>query len=188
MQRLSLLPVLAAQKFCRPSVTDLTRGLAGLAVFGTGDRQRRTTAVFRMKKVAGKFVSALLLSPLLCSAATSVKDEQVVISKLNGLRSSYGPCLAKASSATAPMRACMEAELDYQDKRLKKAYQALMAKLSPTLQTKLKAEEGVWIQYRDNRCASVVDGIERPELEPLGCKVDETGKQASDLEARLFVR
>lgn len=82
----------------------------------------------------------------------------------------------------------MEAELSYQDKRLNKAYQALMAKLNPALQTKLKAEEGVWIQYRDARCASVVDGIERPELEPLGCRVEETGKQASDLEARLLVQ
>lgn len=60
----------------------------------------------------------------------------------------------------------MEAELVYQDKRLSKAYQALMGKLNPTLQAKLKDEEGVWIQYRSNRCASVVDGFERPELEP----------------------
>ena len=44
------------------------------------------------------------------------------------------------------------------------------------------------IQYRDNRCATVVDGLERPELDALSCKVDETGKQASDLEARLFVQ
>ena len=63
-----------------------------------------------------------------------------------------------------------------------------MAKLSPPLQAKLKAEENVWIQYRDNRCASIVDGVERPELEPLGCKVEETGKQATDFEARLFVQ
>lgn len=141
-----------------------------------------------MKKLAGKLVSLLLLLPLLCQAAASAKDEQAVISKLNGLRPAYGPCLAKAAGATAPMRACMEDELAYQDKRLNKAYQALMAKLNPKLQAKLKAEENIWIQYRDNRCASVVDGIERPELEPLGCKVDETGKQASDLEARLFVQ
>lgn len=140
-----------------------------------------------MKKGVG-FLSGLLWLPLLCAAATSAKDEQAVIAKLNGLRPSYGSCLAKASGAMAPMRACMEAELDYQDKRLNKAYQALMRKLNPTLQGKLRAEEDVWMQYRNNRCASVVDGIDRPELEPLGCKVEETGKQASDLEARLFVR
>ena len=118
-----------------------------------------------MKKGVG-FLSGLLWLPLLCAAATSAKDEQAVIAKLNGLRPSNGSCLAKASGATALMRACMEAELVYQDKRLSKAYQALMGKLNPTLQAKLKDEEGVWIQYRSNRCASVVDGFERPELEP----------------------
>jgi len=141
-----------------------------------------------MKKVAGKLVFAWMLLPLLCNAATSAADEQAVISKLYGLRPSYGPCVTKAAGSTAPTRACMEDELAYQDKRLNKAYQALMAKLNPSLQAKLKAEEKLWMQYRDNRCAAVIDGIERPELEPLGCKVDETGKQASDLEARLFVQ
>ena len=78
-------------------------------------------------------------------------------------------------------------ELDYQNRRLKRAYRLLMAKLNPTLQEKLKAEESIWIQYMDNRCAAIVDGLERPELESLSCKVDETEKQAIDLEARLFV-
>ncbi len=133
-------------------------------------------------------VMAMLLLPSLSNAASHVNDEQAVISHLYGLRPSYDQCLDKASSATTPMRACVMDELDYQDKRLNKAYHALMAKLSPALQTTLQAEENVWIQYRDNRCATVVDGLERPELDALSCKVDETGKQASDLEARLFVQ
>ncbi|WP_266170542.1 lysozyme inhibitor LprI family protein [Dyella subtropica] len=141
-----------------------------------------------MKKMACGFVSMLLLSPTLWGTATSAQDEQAVVSRLYGLRPSYGQCLLKAGDATAPNKGCMEVELDYQDKRLNKAYQAMMAKLSPALRVKLKAEEAVWIQYRDNRCASVVDDIERPELEPLSCKVDETGKQATDMEARLFAQ
>lgn len=141
-----------------------------------------------MRKLVSRLAPALLWLPLLCNAAASAKSEQAAVSKLNGLRPSYDTCVTKAAGSTAPTRACMEEELAYQDKRLNKAYQGLMAKLNPTLQAKLKAEENVWIQYRDNRCAPVVDGIERPELEPLGCKVDETGKQASDLEARLFVQ
>lgn len=141
-----------------------------------------------MKKMAGKSATALLLLPLVCSAATSAKDEQAAISKLNGLRPSYDTCVTKAAGSTAPTRACMEEELAYQDKRLNKAYHALMSKLKPTLQAKLKAEENVWIQYRDNRCATVIDGLEQPELEPLGCKVEETSKQAADLEARVAVQ
>ncbi|WP_172461890.1 lysozyme inhibitor LprI family protein [Dyella jiangningensis] len=133
-------------------------------------------------------VMALLLIPSLSNASSGVHDEQAVISRLYGLRPSYGQCLDKASSATAPMRTCAMDELDYQDKRLNKAYRALMAKLGPALQAKLKAEETIWIQYRDNRCAAIVDGLERPELDALSCMVDETGKQASDLEARLFIQ
>ena len=133
-------------------------------------------------------VMAMLWLPSLSNATTQPNEEQAVISHLYGLRPSYGKCLDKASSATASMRACAMDELDYQDKRLNKAYHALMAKLSPGLKAKLKAEENVWIQYRDNRCAAVIDGLERPELDALSCKVDETGKQASDLEARLFVQ
>lgn len=130
---------------------------------------------------------AVFLLPCLCNAASAPKDDQGAISRLYGLRPSYGQCLDKAASMTAPMRACIADEMDYQDKRLNKAYQTLMTKLSPSLQAKLKAEENVWIQYRDNRCAAVVDGLERPELDALSCKVDEAGKQATDLEARAFV-
>lgn len=137
--------------------------------------------------VLGGVMAVLLLADP-SNAASQVNVEQVVLSRLYGLRPSYGQCLDKASPATAPMRACAMDELDYQDKRLNKAYRALMAKLSPTLQARLKAEENIWIQYRDNRCATVVDGLARPELDALSCKVDETGKQASDLEARLFVQ
>lgn len=132
-------------------------------------------------------VLAILL-PGLSEARSQSQDDQAVIARLYGLRPSFGQCIDRAESITASMRTCIADELDYQDKRLNKAYRALMAKLSPPLQAKLKAEEKTWIQYRDNRCATVVDGIERPELDALSCKVNETGRQASDLEARLFVQ
>jgi uncharacterized protein YecT (DUF1311 family) len=140
------------------------------------------------KRIVLNGMFAVFFLPNLSSAATHATDEQTVISHLYGLRPSYAQCLDKASSATATMRTCMTDELAYQDKRLNEAYRALMAKLSAALQSKLKAEENVWIQYRNNRCATVLDGLERPELDALSCKVDETGKQASDLEARLFVQ
>lgn len=133
-------------------------------------------------------VLAMLFLPGLSEATSQPQDDQAVISRLYGLRPSFDRCLDQAQSATAPIRICLADELDYQDKRLNKAYHALMAKLNSALQAKLKAEEKIWIQYRDNRCSAVVDGIERPELDGLSCKVDETGKQASDLEARLFVQ
>ena len=140
------------------------------------------------KRIALGAAMAVLLLPSLSNAAAPSPGDQAVISRLYGLRPTYAQCLDKAAGDTAPMRACIAAEMDYQDKRLNKAYRALMAKLNPTLQAKLKAEENVWIQYRDNRCAAVVDGLERPELDGLSCKVDETGKQATDLEARLFLQ
>ena len=141
-----------------------------------------------MKTMTCLYVLALSALPALCGAVVSAKEVQSVLSHLYGLRPSYDRCLAKAAAATEATRACVEEELAYQDKRLNKAYRSLMTKLSPPLQAKLTAEEAVWIQYRDNRCASVVDGIDRSELESLGCRVEETGKQASDLEARLFVQ
>lgn len=140
------------------------------------------------KRIVFGAVMVACFLPAPSSAMTHVQDEQAPISRLYGLRPSYGQCLDRALSATAPMRACIADELDYQDKRLNTAYRALIAKLSPALQAKLKAEEKVWIQYRDNHCATVVDGLERPELDALSCRVAETGKQASDLEARLFLQ
>jgi len=133
-------------------------------------------------------VLAMLFLPGLSDATSLPQDDQAVIARLYGLRPSFGQCIDRSQSITASMRTCIADELDYQDKRLNKAYHALMAKLSPSHQAKLKAEEKTWIQYRDNRCATVVDGIERPELDALSCKVNETGRQASDLEARLFVQ
>lgn len=140
-------------------------------------------------------LACVSLSPGLCKAvsttevaAPSAKEIQIVLSHLYHLRRSYTQCLDKAAGTTVPTKKCIAEEMDYQDKRLNKAYQALASKLSPDLQAKLKAEEKIWIQYRDNRCATVIDGLERPELASLDCKVEETGKQASDLEARLFVQ
>lgn len=151
--------------------------------------QRLVNLILRMKNTLYRSAASLLIAaPLICIAAPSSKDITAVLTHLYGLQPSYTQCLNEAADSIGASLQCMIHELDFQNKRLNKAYQSLIAKLDSALQVRLKSEENVWMQYRDFRCALVVDGINRPEQESLACKIEETGKQATDLEARLFVQ
>src|SRR5579875_1481471 len=62
-----------------------------------------------------------------------------------GFRPSFQTCLDKSEGAMPAMHDCSVEEYSYQDKRLNKAYKALMAVLSKDKQAKLQAEEKIWI-------------------------------------------
>ena len=100
-------------------------------------------------------------------------------------RTSYATCLTAAAGATPDMKQCMGAEYAYQDKRLNKAYKALMAALDKRQQTKLRSDERAWIAYRNSHCALDPNGGQAAELDAYDCSVQETAKQASALEERL---
>lgn len=109
------------------------------------------------------------------------------VSKLdaNGTRASYAACLTEAAGVTPDMKQCMGTEYAYQDKRLNKAYKALMATLDKDQQVKLRNDERTWIAYRDSHCALDPDGGQAAELDAYDCSVEETARQAAALEDRL---
>jgi len=100
-------------------------------------------------------------------------------------RASYAACLAAAAGVTPDMKQCMGTEYTYQDKRLNKAYKALMATLDKDRQTKLRTSERTWITYRNSHCALDPNGGQAAELDAYDCSVQETARQASALETRL---
>lgn len=103
----------------------------------------------------------------------------------NDARPSYAACLTTAAGVTPAVKRCMGAEYAYQDKRLNKAYKALMATLDKNQQTKLRGSERIWITHRNSHCVLDPNGGQAAELDAYDCSVQETAKQASTLENRL---
>lgn len=102
------------------------------------------------------------------------------------LRDSFQPCVDKAAGATWPMQDCIEAEFDYQDARLNKAYQALMNALPEARRVELRDRERQWLSSRDANCPwdDDTDGQGR-RIESNYCVMERTALRADELEARL---
>lgn len=131
--------------------------------------------------------SALLIPTLVLGPSAAADEYDPAVAHLFGLRASYNTCLGKAGGDIPAELACTRTELAYQDKRLNEAYAALMARLDPERQAKLKAEELRWIQFRNDRCANTIDGLAIPEYQAPTCRVEETGRQANLLELRAHL-
>lgn len=141
-----------------------------------------------MHKQLGLFVGLLMAVPVAWTQdAKQPPNIDAVLSYLYHYRPSYDECIRKAGTSMYGMVDCANSELAYQDMRLNKAYNALMVKLSPKGQAKLKADENVWMQYRDTNCSAGPDGLDRPVGDTESCKLMKTAEQATDLEAMLDI-
>jgi uncharacterized protein YecT (DUF1311 family) len=141
-----------------------------------------------MHKQMGLFVGLLIVAPIArAQDAKPPPNIGAVLSYLYHSRPSYDGCIREAGTSIYGMLDCTNAELAYQDRRLNKAYGALMAKLSPKGQAKLKADENIWMQYRDTNCSAGPDGLDRPVGDAESCKLMKTAEQATDLEAMLDI-
>lgn len=103
----------------------------------------------------------------------------------NGLRPSYIQCIKATRGIGPESQSCVDAEYTYQDARLNKAYQALMAELSKNEQAELRANQKIWIAFRDSHCTHP-QSEQAQHLTLNDCLVEETAKQAITLEDRLF--
>nr|WP_315970127.1 lysozyme inhibitor LprI family protein [Comamonas testosteroni] len=99
----------------------------------------------------------------------------------------YESCMTQAQSTTATV-GCIGDEVEIQDKRLNKAYQALMPTLKPERQKKLRALQRQWLQFRDANCAFYLDpeGGTITRITGSRCILDMTASRADELEALLF--
>lgn len=103
----------------------------------------------------------------------------------NGLRPSYIQCIKATLGRGPESQSCMDAEYTYQDARLNKAYQALMARLGKKEQDELRTNQKIWIAFRDSHCAHP-QSEQAQHLALNDCLVEETAKQSIALEDDLF--
>lgn len=138
----------------------------------------RANAVLAKIAVAG----LIALTSTACFSAPPVCDATAAIDKFDGVRPSYTQCM-QTSLAVSAWRGCTATESAYQNKRLNKAYKALITKLDSGHQAKLRSDERIWIQYRDALCVANPYGLEQPESANLGCVMQEDARRASYLES-----
>jgi len=139
-----------------------------------------------MYKHLGLFVGLSMAASMSWGQASNPPSNfNAAVSYLYHFRPSYDECVAKAGTSMSGMVDCTKAELAYQDVRLNKAYKALMAKLSPEGQAKLKKDENIWIQYRDTNCPMGPSDANSPVGEYESCMLTKTADQATYLEAKL---
>lgn len=101
------------------------------------------------------------------------------------LRSTYDQCLNNAGGVTPDIQDCIETEYEYQEARLDKVYQELLAKLGGDQKAALETEQKKWLSDRDAQCGVDPDeGGQGQRLEANDCFLEMTAKRAAELEAR----
>lgn len=76
----------------------------------------------------------------------------------------------------------IDAEHEYQDGRLNKAYQALMEDLSEEDKAKLRTEQRQWIADRDERCFYDPESGQAGRLDAAECLLEMTAKRTAEIE------
>lgn len=108
------------------------------------------------------------------SPATAAEREEV-------LRDSYALCIEQSGGVTPAMQDCIAEESDYQETRLKAAYDALVAG-----EASLQAEQANWLATRDEACAwDTEEEGQGQRLDANECQLAMTAERASELEERL---
>jgi len=82
------------------------------------------------------------------------------------------------------MQECIDAEHEYQDGRLNKVCQAVMAKLSEENKTRLRTEQRQWITNRDERCFYDPQSGQAGRLDAAECRLEMTASRAAEIESR----
>lgn len=112
---------------------------------------------------------------------------QAQVSKTKPPVSAYDKCLASPAGQTmAGMNDCVRVELQAQDARLTRAYQAAILRLErPRQKTALQKAQRAWIAFRDADCASYMDDDwgSISGLQASQCALDRTRERAGELEA-----
>lgn len=126
-----------------------------------------------------------VLVALIAGAIGLSAHAEAVDPRASNLRPAYGQCVDRSHGEMAPMTACMDAEFDFQDKRLNRAYKELMSTMAKPAMPQLRAEERHWIAQRDLSCNSGTEPGQFDEINAYDCKIIATADRAANLEKRL---
>lgn len=96
----------------------------------------------------------------------------------------YSACMDKSDGVTSSMLNCTGAEIKIQDARLNKAYNAVMAQLTPVRKKSLQDAQRAWIKFRDANCSFYEDpeGGTMATLMGSDCYLSATAKRAEEIE------
>ena len=97
------------------------------------------------------------------------------------LRDSYVLCIERSGGVNPAMQDCIAEESEYQETRLKAAYDALVAEGAS-----IKAEQADWLATRDQACAWDAENEGQGQrLEANECGMTMAAERARQLEERL---
>ena len=114
-------------------------------------------------------------------ASATTPSPETVAERKGVLRDSYALCIEQSGGVTPAMQDCIAEESDYQEARLKSAYEALVAQ-----EVSLEAEQANWLVTRDEACAwDAEDEGQGQRLEANECQLTMTAERARELEERL---
>lgn len=114
----------------------------------------------------------------LCSLAQMVTAQEIGITK------QFSTCMDNSGGVTMNMLDCIDSETKQQDRRLNKAYKAVMDQLSPERKKQLQTAQRAWINYRDANCNFYADpdGGSLARVSASDCLMSETASRAKELE------
>ena len=95
----------------------------------------------------------------------------------------FNRCMDAAEGVTVDMLNCIDAEIVLQDARLNSEYRQTLASVSNRQQTRLRAAQRLWVQYRDANCAfrADPDGGTLATVMSVDCRRAMTTERADEL-------
>ena len=114
-------------------------------------------------------------------ASATTPSPETVAERKGVLRDSYALCIEQSGGVTPAMQDCIAEESDYQEARLKSAYDALVAEGAS-----LETDQANWLATRDEACAwDAEEEGQGQRLEANECQLTMTAERARELEERL---
>ena len=102
--------------------------------------------------------------------------------KAIGVRSSYDHCIDRSGDTTPAMRDCISTEFGYQDSRIKRVYNRLLASLNQSEQEQLRQSQQAWHTTMMAYCDAGPEPGQGQELSAYSCSLEETTKRAAIFE------
>jgi uncharacterized protein YecT (DUF1311 family) len=101
------------------------------------------------------------------------------------LRQAYADCIGGGAMTTAAVLQCAHDEFEFQDKRLNRAYKALMSSVPADQKIALRNEERQWLASKKIKCALPEDAGTTDQVSSADCEVTETARRATFLEGQI---